>query len=145
MFKTRLISRNQKQAAETLVPRTACTMTEQVVSTGGRARARAQHVLLCVSERASAHRRVARRKDCKSPSLLMRAFHCASRAHNLARFMAYPSPVEPAKATATCVAGARLRRDTSTKFTRHRHGHYNYNARLEATEPARRGVPGIPD
>lgn len=37
MFKTRLISRNQKQAVETLVLRTAFTMKEQVVSTGGRA------------------------------------------------------------------------------------------------------------
>lgn len=37
MFKSWRISRNQKRAAETLVLRTASTMKEQVVSTGGRA------------------------------------------------------------------------------------------------------------
>lgn len=37
MFKSWLISRNQKRATETLVPCTASTMKEQVVSTDDRA------------------------------------------------------------------------------------------------------------
>jgi len=98
MFKSWLISRNQKRAAETLVPRTASTMREQVVSTGGRAtraivRAQDKRIGELPEEKAV------------NPRGSSCTFHCESRAYNLARFMANPSSGEPVSG-ATCVADA---------------------------------------
>jgi len=79
-------------------------MNEQVVSTDGRAtraivRARDKRIGESPEEKAV------------NPRGSSCAFHCESRAHNLARFMANPSSREPAS-EATCVAALR---DTSAR------------------------------
>jgi hypothetical protein len=74
-------------------------MREQVVSTGGRA----TRAIVRVQDK-----RIVESPEEKAvnPRGSSCAFHCESRAYNLARFMANPSSGEPASG-ATCVAGVR--------------------------------------
>jgi len=87
------------------------TMNEQVVSTNGRAtraivRVRDKRIGESAEEKAV------------NPRGSSCAFHCESRAHNLARFMANPSSREPAS-EATCVVRSRDTPARNSPFPRY--------------------------